>query len=336
MSSYSQIRPSVTNPTIADLYESIQSNRLVLRPDFQRKFVWTHEHQEEFIGTILHGYPFPEIYVSEGEVDIANLRTTRYVIDGQQRLTTIKKYIEGDHDRRFSHVNVYSELSDAEKSNFLSYQVVVRDIGKVDDDTIREIFRRINLTKFKLEDIEIHNAVYDGAFIQTAKAILDNNPLEVYGVFRESEFTRMADLHFILLVMSTLENGGYFAQDREVEPKVAEYNEEYPRQDEMTKLLQDTFQAIDQLNLSPDSIWFRKSNFFTLVVEIAMHPDSLPSDLRERLDRLEERIMEGKTDPNSSYARYYSYMYQATHGRTARVTRAEYFRRDALGITVEL
>jgi hypothetical protein len=29
----------------------------------------------------------------------------------------------------------------------------------------------------------------------------------------------MADLHFILLVMATLENGGYFAQDREVEPK---------------------------------------------------------------------------------------------------------------------
>ena len=48
-----QIKPSVTNPTIADIYDSIQSDRLVLRPAFQRKFVWTHDHQEEFIDTIL-------------------------------------------------------------------------------------------------------------------------------------------------------------------------------------------------------------------------------------------------------------------------------------------
>ncbi|WP_232287120.1 hypothetical protein WH8501_13695 [Crocosphaera watsonii WH 8501] len=51
----------------------------------------------------------------------------------------------------------------------MSYQIVVRDIGQVDDSDIKEVFRRINLTKFKLEDVEIHNAIYDGEFIQTAK-----------------------------------------------------------------------------------------------------------------------------------------------------------------------
>ncbi len=83
-----QIKPSVTNPTIAEIYDSIQSDRLTLRPDFQRKFVWTHEHQEEFIDTILSGLPFPEIYVCTGSVDTKKLKTTRHVIDGQQRLTT--------------------------------------------------------------------------------------------------------------------------------------------------------------------------------------------------------------------------------------------------------
>ena len=47
-----QIKPSVTNPTIADIYQLIDAGKLVLRPDFQRKFVWTHEHQEDFIDTI--------------------------------------------------------------------------------------------------------------------------------------------------------------------------------------------------------------------------------------------------------------------------------------------
>ena len=60
-----------------------------------------------------------------------------------------------------------------EKKAFMSYQLVMRDIGDVDDAVVKEIFRRINLTKFKLEDIEVHNAVYDGQFIQVAKRVLE-------------------------------------------------------------------------------------------------------------------------------------------------------------------
>ena len=120
----------------------------------------------------------------------------------------------------------------------------MRDLGKVDEETIREIFKRINLTKFKLDDVEIYNAVYDGGFIQAAKETLERVSLEKYGVFRELEFSRMADLHFILLVMATLENGGYFAQDREVEPNIKKFNEEFPGRSEMTELLRRTFQMM--------------------------------------------------------------------------------------------
>ena len=278
-----QIKPSVTNPTIADVYQLLDEGKLVLRPDFQRKFVWTHEHQEAFIDTILMGLPFPEIYVCEGEVDVQRLRTTRLVIDGQQRLTTIRNYIEAKGDHPPVKAPPYQTLTNEQKQDFLSYQVVMRDLGKVDEDTTREIFRRINLTKFKLDDIEIHNAVYDGHFIQAAKYILENIDLNQYGVLRESEFTRMADLHFIMLVMATLENGGYFAQDREVEPKVSGFNEVYPNRDHMIALLIKTFATIRDLGLPMDSMWFRKSNFFTLVVEIAKHVDNLPMDLKERL-----------------------------------------------------
>ena len=325
-----QIKPSVTNPTVADIYQMIDQSKLILRPDFQRKFVWTHEHQEEFIDTLLSGLPFPEIYVCEGEIDIQKMKTTRNVIDGQQRLTTIRNYIEGKHETPLMKIPTYQSLSDSQKQQFLSYQIVMRDIGKVDEKTIREIFRRINLTKFKLDDIEIQNAIYDGDFIKAAKSILDNISLEKYGVLKESEFTRMADLHFVLLVMSTIEKGGYFAQDREVEPMVATYNEDYPKKDHMIALMIKTFATINDLDLPLDSMWFRKSNFFTLVVEIAKNIDSLPSDFKEKLFSLEENVMEGKQNPDSPYAKYYSYMYQATHGRTARVVRSEYFANECL------
>ncbi len=323
-----QIKPSVTNPTIADIYQSIDQGKLILQPDFQRKFVWTHEHQESFIDTILNGLPFPEIYVCDGEVDVQKMRTTHLVIDGQQRLTTIRNYIDGKI--LSNKIPSYNLLNQSEKTSFLKYQLVMRDLGSVDDITTREIFRRINLTKFKLDDIEIQNAIYDGHFIKTAKYILENIEIDQYGVLRESELTRMADLHFILLIMTTIENQGYFAQDKEVEKKIAENNESYPTKDFMIALLIKTFAIINKLNLPNDSMWFRKSNFFTLIVEIAQNIDKLPENLREKLLELEKNIMDNKNNTNSEFSQYYSYMYQATHGRTARVTRGNFFKKYCL------
>lgn len=325
-----QIKPSVTNPTIADIYQLIDQGKLILQPDFQRKFVWTNDHQESFIDTILQGLPFPEIYVCDGEIDVQKMRTTRLVIDGQQRLTTIRNYIDG---RTITHkIPCYHSLDQTQKTNFLKYQVVMRDLGNINDTTTREIFRRINLTKFKLDDIEIQNAIYDGHFIKTAKYILENIEIVQYGVLRESEFTRMADLHFILLVMSTIENQGYFAQDKEVELKISENNESYPNKDFMIALLIKSFAIINKLDLPSDSMWFRKSNFFTLIVEIAQNIDQLPNDLnfRKKLLQLEKNIMENKHNTNSEFSQYYSYMYQATHGRTARVIRGDFFKKYCL------
>lgn len=325
-----QIKPSVTNPTIAELYQNIQSGKLVLDPDFQRKFVWTSAHQEEFIDTIRRGFPFPEIYVCQGDIDLALLKTTQHVIDGQQRLTTIKNYIDGKHDKPFSKVPMYADLDDDGRKEFLTYQVVVRDIGKVDYETIREIFRRINLTKFQLDDVEVHNAVYNGEFISAAKDVLKNVSLAEYGVFHESEFTRMADLHFMLLVMATLENKGYFPQDNEVENFIAQYNEEYPNKDSKKDYLVNTFQYISSLELPVDSIWFRKSNFFTLVVELNWGRSKAPNDVRARLLDLEDKILANRGSNETEFGKYYSYMYSATAGRKARVTRASVFRKYVL------
>ncbi len=331
-----QIKSSVTNPTIADIYQNIESGKLVLRPDFQRKFVWTHDHQEEFIDTILKGYPFPEIYVCKGEVDTKKMRTTEWVIDGQQRLTTIKKYIDGKHDKNkhdkdkpFKKIKKFEELTDEERADFLSYQVVVRDIGKVDESDIKEVFRRINLTKFKLEDVEIHNAVYDGEFIQTGKDLLDNIDLSYFPVFRESEFTRMADLYFILLVMSTLEEGGYFPQDKEIENYIIQFNDEYTNKNHMKALLIKTFATIKDLNLDDDSIWYRKSNFFTMVVEIAKVGANLVQDFFQKLIELEQNILDNKYKDNE-FGEYYRCMCSGTNHRKARVVRADIFRKYTL------
>lgn len=321
-----QIKPSVTNPTIADIYEKIEDNKLDLSPDFQRKFVWTHEHQEQFLDTILKGFPFPEIYVCQGKIDTKKLRTSQKVIDGQQRLTTIKNYIENSFDRPLTIVKKFDDLEQDEREEFLSYQIVVRDIGKVEDSLVREIFRRINLTKFKLSDIEIQNAIYDGKFIQTAKELSNDIELEEFGVFHDSEFTRMADVHFFLQVMSTLERGGYYNRDSELEKCVAEFNEEYPNYHKVKSLILNAISVVKSLKLNPDSIWFRKSNFFTLIMEICIG-GNLPPNFKDRLLSLEENILLNKNTKVNDFGVYYGYMYAGTNSRKSRVTRSEIFRK---------
>ena len=91
-----------------------------------------------------------------------------------------------------------------------------------------------------------------------------------------------------------------------------------------------TFAVINDLALPSDSIWFRKSNFFTLVVEIAIHIDDLPPNLDDRLTYLEDNIMTNRGKLDNEFGQYYSYMYQATHGRKARVVRGDVFRRNIL------
>lgn len=324
-----QIKPSVTNPTIADIYEKIDTSRLQLSPDFQRKFVWTQEHQEQFLDTILHGYPFPEIYVCQGETDTKKLRTSQKVIDGQQRLTTIKNYIENDFRKELKLIPTFDSLDEDQREQFLSYQVVVRDIGKVEDDLVREIFRRINLTKFKLEDIEIHNAIYDGHFIKIAKGLAGEVTLQEFGVFYDSELTRMADVHFFLSVMSTIERDGYFPRDNEVEKCVAEFNEEYPNAHRTKSKILKAFSVIKNLDLELDSIWFRKSCFFTMVVELCW-ADNVPEDLLVRLNDFHTQVLASKNQQDTDTGRFYRAMYSGTNDRKSRVIRSENFRKYIL------
>ncbi|WP_282112467.1 DUF262 domain-containing protein [Maribacter stanieri] len=320
-----QIQATPDKKTISDLIGKIQRNELILQPEFQRGFVWTSEHMENFIKTILDGYPFPEIYISQKGIDLETLSTQNVVVDGQQRLTTIQRYIEGTHDFEKS-IPKFSALSDVDKTDFLNYDVTVRDLKDVSPDTMIEIFQRINSTKFTLTAIEINNAIYDGQFIKCAKEILElfNDVEFKVPIFSESELTRMADLHFLLLVMATYEEGGYFPADKEVERYIALYNNEYPNFDSIKTLISETILAINDSALESDSMWYRKSNYFTLLCELMFNNTNI-NDIIEELIVFETNVMQNKSGnkDENPFALYYANMYAGTNSRNARVRRSE-------------
>lgn len=325
--------PSVKK--ISEIYRRVKDKSLILQPEFQRKFVWTSEHKEEFIDTILNGYPFPEIYIAQKGIDMEIILTSEVIVDGQQRLSTIIEYIdEEDGSKTFGKkVPKYKAIDEDDRKDFLNYNVVFRDIGDIDSETIREIFRRINLTKFSLEQIEIQQALYDGEFISSGKEILDRIEEDEFPIFSESELSRMADLHYILLLMSTYINEGYFALDAEVENSIIKYNDHFERSEEISNLFVENFIFINKMRLPSDSIWFRKSNFFTLFIECLNILDETNMDvIKEKLIDFESQIVANKygAKDENDFSLYYSCMYSGTNNRTSRVTRGDLFKKYVL------
>lgn len=327
-----QIPAHPDKKSISDLIGKIQREELILQPEFQREFVWTPTHMEKFIKTILDGFPFPEIYISQKGINLDTLATQNVIVDGQQRITTIKRYIEGNWNFE-KNIPKFKDLEGQEKTDFLNYDVTVRDLKDAGPETIIEIFRRINSTNFTLTAIEINKAIYNGEFITCAKDILDiikQRELKV-DIFSESELTRMADLHFILLVLSTIEEGGYFSRDNEVEKYIASFNDEYPELEEKKHHLSDVIIDLLTSELSDDSIWFRKSNFFTIVVELYLNTVKV-SDIIQNLNEFEQIVLQSKNEDkqNNEFSLYYSNMYTGTNSRQARVIRSELFKKHIL------
>ena len=91
---------------------------------------------------------------------------------------------------------------------------------------------------------------------------------------------------------------------------------------------------LKDFNLDDDSIWFRKSNFFTLVVELASYLKSYGDlnwvEIKDKLIEFESHILSNKGKTDNDFGKYYSAMYSGTNSRKARVDRGEIFRKNIL------
>lgn len=80
---------------IVDVHRRIRDGRYDLNPDFQRAFVWSIEKQSRLIESCIMRIPLPVIYVAEapdGKI---------IVVDGLQRLTTFRRYLENEFALNF-------------------------------------------------------------------------------------------------------------------------------------------------------------------------------------------------------------------------------------------
>ncbi|HRY52286.1 MAG TPA: DUF262 domain-containing protein [Candidatus Portnoybacteria bacterium] len=317
-----------TDKKLLELFNDLNDKKLILRPKFQRNLVWNDRHKEKFIETILLKLPFPEVYFCDGDMNMESRELTRHVVDGQQRLNAIYNYIKGD--LKCKTIKSFNDLDEKEQRDFFNYNVVVRDLGDIDDERIKQIFERINSVNYALNATEIRKALYDGEFISVAKNISGDKILEKINVFSENQLSRMKDIELILLIMSTIETNGYFTRDYEVGNLISGLNDDYPNKNKIKRDILDVFRLIIKLNLPSDSIWFRLSSFFTLTIELIKYKSKegkllSVKALKNKLLKLEKALETNKNKniETNEYAKYYYYVYQATASKAARIFRGK-------------
>jgi hypothetical protein len=319
------MKTSPSSLKIRQIITQTKEVKLVPRPEFQRRLVWTSGDKIRFIDTILNGYPFPEIYLANGAVDVDTGEGTQLLVDGQQRVTTIVAYFQGDPATSGASIPPYATLEKDQKEDFLNYDVAVRDLGSITTEEIIEVFKRINSTKYSLNEVEVNNAVYTGELMRLASAFAEHDFFDEHKVFRASDIKRMGDVRFMLQLIITMIDG-YFNRDDMFEQYLSGYNESFPMRDEIVHRITRCFEFVDECGFSKRSRIWKKSDLFTALVQIdfALTSGSTPDpvDVLERVESFYQNVDgEGIASQDLAVSIYAKSSIQASNDRLNRIRR---------------
>lgn len=199
--------------SITEIYQKIRNGDLILDPDYQRNEVWHISKQISFIESLFMEIMIPPIYVVEiPGIDI--LEGKRYeVVDGKQRLTTIKKFINNELKLDKKYLEYYSDLYDGKNfreiydkygekvnqvlSSILDIYVITSNSPA---ETKYDIFARLNKGAEPLKVNEIRKAIYHSEVTQIVDKFInewigekESINEEYLKIFSENDIKRFND-----------------------------------------------------------------------------------------------------------------------------------------------
>jgi Protein of unknown function DUF262 len=194
-------RKLVTHPydfIIRSLKDQVDDHTLVLADDFQRRRVWNDNQSSRLIESLLINVPIPVCYFAE--LDDGSYS----VIDGQQRLTAIYRYLNDEFKLRAlkirSDLNYkkFSQLGVIDQRAINSRTIRCIVILKESHPEIRfDVFDRLNSNSVKLNRQELRNSLYKGKLNQLIKELSES---ETFKRIRHQQDVdkRMNDCEMIL------------------------------------------------------------------------------------------------------------------------------------------
>lgn len=167
------------------LVSRIESNKLILDPEFQRKYKWDKGgwgRSSKFIESCLMRIPLPTCYFAETQDN------KQLVIDGVQRLSTIRKFFNDEfaledlttfkelEGKKFSQLG---ELQSELETTTMRCIILRKENPK---ELIQEIFARLNQGAVKLSNQEIRHAIYPGSLDDLLTQLAELEPIKSFGL----------------------------------------------------------------------------------------------------------------------------------------------------------
>jgi hypothetical protein len=277
---------NTTTHSVAWIYKRYGANELAIKPPFQRNPVWSDNQKAYLIGTILQGYPIPEIYMQEYTDSEGN---DHYVlVDGQQRIRSCIDFIEGkfslDDDDDPSLEGLYfGELNPDQRQTIFNYSFVVRRLPQLDDKEIRAIFKRLNRNVVALNQQELRHATYWGPFIKLMERVADDSRWSDLNIFTPNDIRRMLDVEYVSELAIAKLHGQQNKKDS-LEKWYKLYEEDFDQEASLSKTFNSVLGELDWVFSRLGKTRFRKkSDFYTLFSLFAQDTVHLPlsSDKRE-------------------------------------------------------
>lgn len=144
--------------------------RLTIQPEYQRYYIYNDGKRDvAVIESLLKKYPIGLLYfnrTSDGRFE---------VLDGQQRITSIGRFVTGKFAIEYAGRNEYfNGLPAEEKQIILQTKLLIYEC-KGEEREIKEWFKTINIVGVPLNDQEKLNAIYSGEFVNAAKRVFSNS-----------------------------------------------------------------------------------------------------------------------------------------------------------------
>jgi len=180
-----------SDPTLELLAQQLGKSDIII-PFYQRKYVWKIEQASRLIESFLMGLPVPQVFF------YVNNENQLEVIDGQQRMMSVKYFFEGyfgeEDSKGARQVFKLKGLSERSEYNGKTFeQLSPKDQRKLRNSTLRaisirqlkpepkeggnvsdsvfHIFERLNTGGTSLKPQEIRNAVYRGRIVEELKKL---------------------------------------------------------------------------------------------------------------------------------------------------------------------
>jgi len=192
---------------ISDIFNKFNDETLIIDNTYQRRKVWGLKDNVRLIETIILGLVIPEIFLWDCETDPSTGKTLTHIVDGQQRINAIIEFISNKYKlqenflidreiKKFYANKSFSDLSDIIKTKVWTYHLsIVQLNSEFTKNQVRDMFYRLNLTDYSLNDQEKRNSL-DSAFGKVSEKLANHEIWADYRIFSPNDIRRMADVEY--------------------------------------------------------------------------------------------------------------------------------------------